>query len=75
MRYNQDGWRLCDQEGCEQAASHHYVWAKEMACCWTHMFKVLELSQAMGFPTPMRTLRPLLPSEMRQQLDEESDQS
>ena len=64
MRRNEEGVRLCDQNGCEFIATHTLVWAKHQCYCLFHTQHVLGLADFMGFPTPAATVRTMTPDEM-----------
>ncbi len=56
--------RPCDQHDCPIPATHTLVWTKHQYYCPIDVRKVLEIAEAMGFPTPMNTVRKLDPLEM-----------
>jgi hypothetical protein len=63
---NNDGInvRKCDQDGCIMPATHTLVWDEHKYYCLIHVNKALGIAQAMGFPTPGRTVRQLTIAEM-----------
>lgn len=56
--------RRCDQEGCQLPALFYCVWTKSQYYCFIHMQRVLNVADAMGFPTPAATMRNLEINEM-----------
>lgn len=51
--------RPCDQEGCIIPATHTCVWTGHQYYCPVHINQVLQIADAMGFPTPRLTVRQL----------------
>lgn len=65
IKRNEDGARLCDQEGCELLATHTMIWTDKWQCyCIVHANKVLGLGEFMGHLTPKLTIRPMTIDEM-----------
>lgn len=56
---------LCNQKDCDMPATHTYVWTgKQIYSCMIHAQKALNIAEAMGFPTPAATMRPMTIDEM-----------
>lgn len=72
MRCNEDGFRLCDQEGCELLATEWLVWTKPQCYCIIHAQKMLNVADAMGHLTPAATYRKMTPDEMYPESEESS---
>jgi hypothetical protein len=64
QKFNEHHVRLCDQEGCELPATHTYVWDRQLVACRIHAQGVLNIANAMGFPTPAATMRLMTIDEM-----------
>lgn len=70
MKTNDAGERLCDQHDCELIATHTLVWTKPRCYCLAHTEMAIRVAEAMGFPTPKATLRPMTVEEMLPEGDE-----
>lgn len=49
----------CNQEGCEHEAIFEMVWTKHQQYCPEHALKMINIGDAMGYPTPRHTIRVL----------------
>lgn len=63
-KFNSNGIRLCNQEGCEHPAMIWLVWTKPQVYCADHAQRVLAVAEVMGHLTPAATVRPIRPEEM-----------
>lgn len=61
---DETGFRKCGQKDCEFPATHWLVWTEPQYCCLIHAQSLLNVADAIGFPTPAATLRKLAPAEM-----------
>lgn len=55
-----NGWPTCSQENCDKPAEYSYVWTEEVFGCKEHTQQALGIANAIGFPTPERTLTQLV---------------
>lgn len=69
MKKGRFGEVLCDQKGCEFPATFTLVWTKHQCYCAIHTQTVLGVAEAMGFPTPAATVRPMTADEMMPEED------
>jgi hypothetical protein len=69
--------RKCDSKECENPATHWLVWTGPQFYCQDCAEKMLGVADAMGFPTPASTVRPLNTTEMllTDETDTEENQS
>lgn len=70
--YNEPKMKKCDHKGCEIPATHTLVWTKHQYYCPIHVRTALGVAAAMGFPTPMNTVREL---ELFEMIDETEDET
>lgn len=47
---------ICAQDGCGKRADYELVWTSKQFYCEEHTHVVINVADAMGFPTPRATL-------------------
>jgi hypothetical protein len=57
-------YRKCDAKDCDLPATHWLVWTKPQVYCRIHAQGMVNVGNAMGYPTPASTVRPLWLDEM-----------
>lgn len=69
-----EGFRKCDEKTCEFPATHWMVWTKPQFYCLIHLNAMLNVANAIGYPTPATTVRALTIDEMiTEETDNESE--
>lgn len=58
------GFRKCDEKTCELPATHWMVWTQPQVYCLIHLQAMLNVANAISYPTPATTVRKLTVGEM-----------